>query len=205
MTPSHSPTPLRGIRLDRRSALSMAAGLGSMLATLSVPAALTGLSGCTSPGKEYRDHNGLVLSLLGIVIPDTKTAGAGNQANSEFILRAVNSGLMGVPSDSLDMLAADLDSRGGKAFFNLSPSAQERIIEDLDKEVFAREAERPAPWIPVKALILMSYYTSEAGASQELRYELAPGRYDPDIIIDSNWRPLSNDWSGNTIREAITG
>ena len=199
-----SSSALRGIMLDRRSALSMAAGLGSMLAVLSIPATL-GLVGCTSPGKSHEDHNALVLTLLSIVIPDTRTPGAGNQANSEFILRAVDAGLMGVSDDTLDLLAADLDHRAGTLFLNLPPPRRERILADLDDEVFASGTTRPAPWMTVKALILMSYYTSETGASQELHYELVPGRFDPDIIIDRDWRPLSNDWAGNAIRKKIAG
>lgn len=199
-----SALSLRRIMLDRRSALSMAAGLGSTLAALSIPLAF-GVASCTPASKSRENHNALVLTLLSIVIPNTKTPGAGNQANSEFIIRAVEAGLMGVADDTIDLLAADLDRRAGMVFLNLSQARAESIVAQLDKDVFAGGSARPSPWRTVKALILMSYYTSEAGASQELRYEFVPGRFDPDIVIDPDWRPLSNDWSGNAIRKKITG
>lgn len=46
------------------------------------------------------------------------------------------------------------------------------------------------------------YYTSETGASKELRYELIPGRFDPDIAVTRQFRALSNDWTGLSIRNA---
>lgn len=43
-----------------------------------------------------------------------------------------------------------------------------------------RRSARPAPafWPTFKRLVLVGYYTSEAGATEELRYEAVPGRYD---------------------------
>jgi hypothetical protein len=44
----------------------------------------------------------------------------------------------------------------------------------------------------LRGLVLFGYYTSEIGGSQELRYELVPGRYDADIPYDPNERAYSN-------------
>ena len=64
----------------------------------------------------------------------------------------------------------------------------------IDSEAFASR-DSVSPWKPLKALILTGYYTSEAGASQELRYELVPGRYDPDIPLAPTDRAWSSDWT----------
>ena len=43
-------------------------------------------------------------------------------------------------------------------------------------------ADAPPPFFrQLKELTLAGYYTSEVGASQELRWNPAPGRYDPDV------------------------
>jgi gluconate 2-dehydrogenase gamma chain len=44
----------------------------------------------------------------------------------------------------------------------------------------------------LRGLVLFGYYTSEIGGSQELRYELVPGRYDADIPYDPKERAYSN-------------
>jgi hypothetical protein len=42
----------------------------------------------------------------------------------------------------------------------------------------------------------MGYYTSEIGASQELQYQLVPGRFDPDLPVKPGDRAWSSDWIG---------
>jgi hypothetical protein len=50
------------------------------------------------------------------------------------------------------------------------------------------------PWHTIKNLILIGYYTSEVGGSQELQYELVPTRFDPDLPMTSATR-LFDDWT----------
>ena len=51
------------------------------------------------------------------------------------------------------------------------------------------------PWRTIKTLILTGYYTSEVGASQELRFELVPGRWDPALPVTAETRACSSDWT----------
>ena len=51
-------------------------------------------------------------------------------------------------------------------------------------------------WPRLKGLILIGYYTSEIGASQELRYILVPGHFDPDVPLEPGDRAWSSDWTG---------
>ena len=39
---------------------------------------------------------------------------------------------------------------------------------------------------------MVGYYTSEAGASKELIYDLVPGRFDPDIPVTAATRAMEN-------------
>ena len=52
-------------------------------------------------------------------------------------------------------------------------------------------------WRTAKNAVIVGYYMSEAGASRELRYELVPGRFDPDIPYKPGDTYLSNNWMAN--------
>jgi hypothetical protein len=43
----------------------------------------------------------------------------------------------------------------------------------------------------------MGYYCSEIGSSKELRYELAPGRFDPDVVVRPGDKAFMNEWLNN--------
>lgn len=90
-------------------------------------------------------------------------------------------------------LRTDLNKQAGGDFLT-APRAQQLIaLTALDAAAFAPGAERSA-WLVIKRLIVTGYYTSETGASKELRYELEPGRFDPDVPVTSETRALSSDW-----------
>ena len=50
------------------------------------------------------------------------------------------------------------------------------------------EEAPPPPFRQLKELTLAGYYTSEAGATQELRWQPAPGRFDPDVRMTDDTR-----------------
>ena len=68
------------------------------------------------------------------------------------------------------------------------------MLAKLDGEAFA-EGAQDHPWKVIKGLILTGYYTSEVGGSKELRYELVPGRWDPDLPLKPTDRAFSSDWT----------
>ncbi|MBF7014501.1 gluconate 2-dehydrogenase subunit 3 family protein [Novosphingobium resinovorum] len=198
---------LAGRPQNRRSALR--AGLLAMEA-LGCAALLGGAAACSGEVAEGVEQGAMVGVLLGLVIPQGETSGAGNQGNVEFVLRAVDAGLMGTPRDTLARLAQALDGEvpglfatGG--FMDQSQARQAAILGEYDRKVFAAPIAFPSPWFTAKALILMAYYTSEAGASGQLDYEIAPGRYDRDVPVTPAFRPLSNDYSANSIKKKIAG
>ncbi|MFD2136728.1 gluconate 2-dehydrogenase subunit 3 family protein [Novosphingobium resinovorum] len=45
----------------------------------------------------------------------------------------------------------------------------------------------------LKAITVWGFYTSEAGGSQDLRFELVPGGYAPDIELAADWRNYCNE------------
>jgi gluconate 2-dehydrogenase gamma chain len=65
-------------------------------------------------------------------------------------------------------------SRFGAAFLELAPERRLEIVSAFDAECVGRQD--PA-YGKFKHLVLVGYYQSEIGATQELRYELVPGAW----------------------------
>jgi hypothetical protein len=144
-----------------------------------------------------------MLQIVGeILIPATDTAGAGAAEVAAFATLAVGHGVRGAPPDLLDRLLAELDRQIGAAFLLAPFAAQKSTLEALDAATYAPGAPGGSAWPLAKTLILIGYYTSEVGGSQELEYDLVPGRFDADIPVGKDTRALSNDWSGVVIRKA---
>jgi hypothetical protein len=157
----------------------------------------------------------LMKSVAEHVLPRTATPGAGDTGTGDFVLVALAHGLEGtrrpldpktspVPvADFLrrdgslrhtDWLARELDSRAGGDWTGRPPAERAKILAALDAVAFAAGVDAH-PWRQIKALILTGYYTSQAGASQELQYELTPGRFDPKIPLLPGARAWSSDWT----------
>jgi hypothetical protein len=135
-----------------------------------------------------------------LVIPDTDTPGAGAAGVPAFLALALAHGLAGATPADRAALQQRLDQEAGGDFLRLDAAHQAAVLAPLDAATFARDGQaagEPA-WARIKQLVVMGYYTSEIGASQELRYALVPGRWDPDLPVKPGDRGLSTDWVGQT-------
>lgn len=155
-------------------------------------------------------HRTLIARVCDLVIPDTDTPGAVKAGVPAFLALAIGHGISGsnapvaaalftggkAPAEAgiLDWLSFELDLKAGRAFLSATPDMQVRVLTDLDSQAYTRGNEK-SPWRTLKGLIVTGYYTSEIGASQELRFELVPGRFDPDIPVGPKDRAWSNDWT----------
>jgi Gluconate 2-dehydrogenase subunit 3 len=129
-----------------------------------------------------------------LVIPDTDTPGARSVGVPRFVRVAMARGVSGSsPEDRTKLEALLRTAAGGTSFVALSPARQQEVLSRVDQSAFA---ERNSVWARMKSLILIGYYTSEVGATQELHYQLVPGRYDPDVPVRPGDRASSNDWTG---------
>ena len=77
----------------------------------------------------------------------------------------------------------------GKGFAALKPGQRDVRLAAFDAAAFA--AQDPA-WRRFKNLALTGYYFSQAGATQELRYELSPGVWEPGVKMGPDTRA----WAG---------
>ncbi|WP_187276544.1 gluconate 2-dehydrogenase subunit 3 family protein [Parahaliea maris] len=131
-----------------------------------------------------------------LVIPSTETPGAKAVGVSQWILGAVDNGLLATSTGELQRFAELLST--DFPFLQSTAAEQSQILAAIDNRAYIEHSqdETSLLWQKFKTLILMGYYTSEVGASQELHYELVPGRFIPDVEIkDGITKAWSNDWT----------
>ena len=180
--------------IDRRAALRRDALL--LGGALSAPAIAGVLAGCESHGRDAAGFTPRALApaqaeLMAVVaehiIPTTDTPGAravGAPAFIDMMLAEYYA-----PADRERFVAglADLDARAeascGHAFLRCDAGRQRTLLDVVDREAFAG---RDPHWFrTMKELTLLAYYTSEIGATKELRYQQVPGRFDGCVPFGS--------------------
>jgi hypothetical protein len=175
--------------VNRRDALKT---IGVMLGTALTPSLAQAMeAGYVTPaaGEPLRaftpPQSELVATLAELIIPTTDTPGARAARVDAFI-----DGLLVdvFPYEERQRFLAglaDVDERAraatGKAFLSNAPEKRLALLSALEEEArHAPPGSRPFfPWL--KELTLTGYYTSEIGASQELKYVHIAGYYDGDV------------------------
>lgn len=165
-----------------------------LLGTMSVAAAAF-LWGCAESGQAATlspAQMKILSQVADLVIPRTETPGAVDAGVPAFVALAIEHGLGGT---------ADPKSPGAPPGNDYGAWLEKTLGTDpagtlpaIDAAAFAKDAP-PSPWKAVKGLILTGYFTSEAGATQALRYELIPGRFDPDIPLNPGDASWASDWT----------
>ena len=212
------PSPqIRGIDMSdthwtRREFIEATTFFGLALGLPMAGAALVDLPEDEVPSKRQREMMRLVSEA---VIPDSDTPGAGKAAVGDFVIFALAHGLDGTrqPASSaempwgfpeqqrrdgslryLDWLEHRLDHDVNGDWVGRDEQTRSRILAALDDQAFAGDAGEH-PWKKLKGLVLTGYYTSQIGGSQELRFELVPGRFDPRVPQTADTRAYSSDWT----------
>lgn len=141
-------------------------------------------------------HPTLLDVLCDLVIPATETPGALEVGVPAFVQLAIEHGLTNVHAPDLQLVAAALDQRSDARFMSSTRVQQHEILAAVDAAAYQQRPPNDiaAAWLRIKRLILLGYYTSEVGATQELRYELVPGRFDADIALGQDDRAWASDW-----------
>jgi hypothetical protein len=113
-----------------------------------------------------------------VMIPATDTPGAIGagvpgflrQMLTEWASDRTRADVVGV----LDAIERHAWSKCGAAFGELPAQRRIEVVRAVDEESIGRG---DAPYSRFKYLVLVGYYQSEIGATQELRYELVPGAW----------------------------
>lgn len=161
--------------IDRREALRRAAVfLGGAVSPHAAAAVLAGCRAARTSDTAWTPRlltaaqAELVATIAEHILPETDTPGARTAGVHRFIDTVLAEGYLADQRQRFLAGLADLDRRG----FLQSPAAEQRaVLEALDRDAgpFFRE---------MKALVLAGYYTSEIGATRELRHAPLPGRFE---------------------------
>jgi gluconate 2-dehydrogenase gamma chain len=132
------------------------------------------------------DQMRLVGRIADIIIPETDTPGAVGAGVDTFFDTLMAGWASEATRSRFVALLRDIDARAtarhGAGFVDCDPQQQERLIAEIDADSFRGNAGLP-DFRDFRNLIIAGYYTSEVGASVELRFELVPGRYLPCVPL----------------------
>ena len=171
------------VNVDRRSILQAAILLvGGSLAG----GTLASCSRSDPTGRYFEpDIFKLLDSVCETVIPQTDTPGASAAGVPDFIDGMMRNWASQETRNSFERALNGINVRAretaSKDFVALGADERENILSAYD-------AESSDDWRALKRLSLMGYYLSEEGATQELRYELVPGEWDPDVEVTPETR-----------------
>lgn len=201
-----------GEGVGRRDVLGGAALFALVIGVPLAAIRLSDLGGDDLPNDRQRE---MMTEVADLVIPRTTTPGARELGVGDFVILALAHGLSGTgaPMASgaitpalrpfvrrdgslryLEWLENTLNASAGGDFMGRDRTERSNVVAALDKDAMAFGAGW-SPWVAIKGLILTGYYTTEVGGSRELRYELVPGRFDPNLSIDADHRAWSSDWT----------
>lgn len=132
-----------------------------------------------STGNFFKaDEMGFLTAIGNIIIPNTKTAGAGDAGIAAMLQQLVSdwadNNFKIYWRGGLDKLSRELSTRGGQDFMQLDEAQRAALLSDYDHDVFAGTLENNF-YNDMKTTIATAYYMSEVGASEELIYEPVPG------------------------------
>jgi hypothetical protein len=168
-----------------------------LLVGVGLAAAAAGIWSMVGPVRPAAAAPSLIDFICDQTIPQTDTPGALSAGVPQFLQLAVQHGLAGAKPGLLAMLSTELDHAAGGRYGDLATEDKIKVLNKHDAACY--EGGRPngaLAWPTVKRLILIGYYTSEPGGSHELRYELDPGGFQPDLPYKSGDRAYVNDWFG---------
>lgn len=170
--------------MDRREALALTTSfLGATLVGSQVF-----LGACAAPAKGAPLLSEADIPLLNAladgILPDSESSpGAGKAGVGNFIKAIVSDCYMPVEEtqfvEGLRSLEAELESEYGKAFTELAPADRLAVLTRYDADAREQENAGNTPFYSMLLqLTLWGYFISEPGATQALRYNPVPGRYE---------------------------
>jgi glucoside 3-dehydrogenase (cytochrome c) hitch-hiker subunit len=189
-----------GSFMDRREALRLLAGSAALpLAAPNVFGVLRearALLGTDATHRTLSSHQSATVTVIAeMVIPRTETPGATDVGVTSFIDLILTEWYTNEDRARFLKGLADVDARSrssfGKRFIECSADQRAEILTALgtkvghDADLLKTEPETErAPeagknfYYMLRRLVLTGYYTSEAGATMELNYQIIPDRYD---------------------------
>ena len=139
----------------------------------------------------------LLAAICQIVLPKTDTPGAADVDTHGFIDNQLFHCYSKMQQQKMKALLALIDHsakrRHHNGFLELLPDAQHVLLSELDCGEAEFTTTQRQDFKSLKQLICFGYYTSEVGASQELRYQAIPGGFKGSVAYktkDKAWGSL---------------
>lgn len=130
----------------------------------------------------------LVQRLSDLIIPTTDTPGAIEAGvpilMDQLYVQWASASSQKKHREAMGSIKKALDAIAEEDFINASQDAQLAALKTLDDQAFSGNDSKSAQYRSVKDLIARCYYATEPGATQELRYERVPGRWEPCIPLE---------------------
>jgi len=170
--------------MERRELLKLIASATGM-AMIGLPTAVFGYGNVPlqPAGNDFSAADVALLDEVAeVILPRTNTPGAKDAGVGLFMAQYVTDCYTDEQQALFRSGLADLNARN---FMALTADARATLLRTLDAEAKARAAgegpKEPHYFTMLKQLTLFSFFTSEVGATQVLRYVAVPGRYDGDM------------------------
>ena len=184
--------------IDRREALRrVTLLLGGALSASTVAGVLAGCEarrtpdGAWTPRALSSEQVELVAAVAEHILPETDTPGARAALVHRFIDAMLAESYPAEERQRFLTGLGDMDARAqrscGRAFLRCATQEQRAVLDQLDHEAFAAagdHAATPSFFRTMKELTLVGYYTSEIGATRELRHAPVPGRFEGCVPLD---------------------
>lgn len=181
--------------LTRRTAIKNAVALvgGTLTATQLglLSDSFAAIAGDEMPRFLNREQFSMLSRVADLVIPETDTPGALGVGVPHFIDMMLADWASPQRQERYVAGLDDIDTRardaGANSFSSSSSKQQMALLLELDKEIFAEDSDGPF-FGELKKMVLFAYYSSEAGATVELRFQRIPGDYLPCVPMAENER-----------------
>jgi hypothetical protein len=179
---------MRRANLLRLAALCGLAGAGALgVDADALAAAAAKGSGNAAPELLTRDELRLTGVLADLIIPRTDTPGAldvGAHRTVDHLLKACAlEPAQAAYRAGLSRIDAAAQGQYGKRFAALPAARQVALLRALDAGTAPFGAADQGFFRQLKGYVAFAYYTSEAGASQELAYLAVPGGFKGDVKV----------------------
>ena len=134
-----------------------------------------------------QDQFSVIEIIVDLIIPETDTPGAITAGVHHFIDLMLAEWASPERQSRYVQGLQDIELRareaGEESFTTNSPEQQMQLLQALDREAHVEGAPNTF-FREFKKLVLFGYYSSEAGATIELKFDPIPGDYQPCVPID---------------------
>lgn len=127
------------------------------------------------------DQSALIAQLSETILPQTDTPGAIEAGVPTFIERVVTEWYTpterSIFLEGLAALERECRHRFGIGFVDSTATQREQVLLHFESLAAKAPGDTKPFFSKLKQLTVLGYYTSQVGATQELRYNPVPGRY----------------------------